>query len=294
MEPTELGLASPMMQLGNSPAESAAIWEKLPPLYWFVAIPEVKPGARVLARHSEATASGGERLPLVVMQYVGSGKVLFHATDETWRWRWRVGDVFFARYWVQTIRFLSRSKLSRDDASVVLAADRREYHYGEPVQLRIEFANPNLAPAADDGVTVVLEREGHKTQRVQLRRDSLHRGVFEGRLSEPAIGRYHAWVAVPTLPGRAPAVDFEVTAPPGEFRRVETDAAELRRAAERTKGRFYTFETAGRLTGDLPPGRQVPIESLPPKPLWNRWPVLLTFLLLLAVEWILRKAGGMV
>ena len=30
-------------------------------------------------------------------------------------WRWRVGDVFFARYWVQAIRYLSRSKLLGKD-----------------------------------------------------------------------------------------------------------------------------------------------------------------------------------
>ena len=54
------------------------------------------------------------------------------------------------------------------------------------------------------------------------------------------------------------------------------------------------FETADRLLGDLPPGRQVPIESLPPRPLWNKWPVLALFLGLLIAEWILRKRRGMV
>jgi len=84
-----------------------------------------------------------------------------------------------------------------------------------------------------------------------------------------------------------------VVAPPGEFARVEMDAAELKRVAEATKGRFYTYATAGRLLDDLPAGRQVPIESLPPRPLWNTWPVLVLFLLLLVSEWILRKLAGM-
>ena len=72
------------------------------------------------------------------------------------------------------------------------------------------------------------------------------------------------------------------------------DAAEMRRAAEQTGGRFYTFDTADRLLDDLPPGRQVPIESLPPLPLWNPWPVLALFLGLLIAEWILRKRREMV
>ena len=56
----------------------------------------------------------------------------------------------------------------------------------------------------------------------------------------------------------------------------------------------YTFDSVDRLPDDLPRGRQVPIESLPPKPLWNRWPVVLLFLTLLVGEWILRKLGSMV
>ena len=50
---------------------------------------------------------------------------------------------------------------------------------------------------------------------------------------------------------------------------------------------------AGRLLDELPPGRQVPIESLPPQVLWNQWWLLLTFLGLLVAEWILRKRKGM-
>ncbi|NQT11421.1 MAG: hypothetical protein HQ582_01645, partial [Planctomycetes bacterium] len=294
LQPTELGLVSPQMQLGDTPAETRAIWENLPPLTWFVKTPEVKAGALVLAQHPTPLDEQGRRLPLISMQYVGAGKVLFHATDETWRWRWRVGDVFFARYWVQTIRFLSRSKLSEGDLSAELTADRREYERGESVQLRVRFAGEHLAPAADDGVTVVLEHKGHKTRRVKLHRSSIGRGLFEARLSKPPIGSYHAWVAIPALEGQTPSVDFEVAAPPGEFRRVEMDGAELKRAAHRTMGRFYTFLEADRLSRELPAGRQVPIETFPPNPLWNTWPLLLLFLILLITEWILRKWGGMV
>ena len=35
VEPTDLGMAGPTMQLGDSPADSAEIWHKLPPLYWY-------------------------------------------------------------------------------------------------------------------------------------------------------------------------------------------------------------------------------------------------------------------
>jgi hypothetical protein len=293
VQPTELGLVSPSMQLGDTPAETKNIWENLPPLYWMLEAPEPKPAARVLAVHPTRLGHDGRPLPVICTQYVGAGKVLMHMTDETWRWRWRTGDTYFARYWVQTIRVLSRAKLSGGDRSAVLSADRREYRRGEPARLRVRFADPRLAPAEDDGVIVVLEHQGHQTRRIQLRRAGA-REIFESVLPEPALGNYHAWVAVPTLEGRAPAVDFTVVAPPGEFEHVRTDTASLRRAAERTQGRFYTPLGVGRLLGDLPPGRQIPVEALPPVPLWNKWPLLLMFLILLVGEWVLRKSKGMV
>ncbi len=172
------------------------------------------------------------------MQYVGAGKVLFHATDETWRWRRRDGDVYFARYWIQTIRYLSRGKLADGQHSAELTTDRREYHPGDPVRLRVRFADEALAPADDNGVVVIVEQRGHKKQSVQLHRAASGRGAFEGVLSTTPMGRYHAWIAAPTLPGTAP-VDFTVAPPPGEFARVSMDAAEMQEAALDNERRLH-------------------------------------------------------
>ena len=125
------------------------------------------------------------------------------------------------------------------------------------MRLRVRFADERLAPAEDDGVTVVVEQSGRQTQRMQLHRTAAGRGVFEGVLDRPAPGDYHAWIAVPALEGQSPAADFTVAPPAGEFAQVRMDAAEMRRAAEQTGGRFYTFETADRLprrSAARPPG----------------------------------------
>jgi hypothetical protein len=139
----------------------------------------------------------------------------------------------------------------------------------------------------------MLQRPGQPNQRIALRRNAANRGVFEGAVSGLLDGAYHAWIATPSLAGQAPATDFMVSAPPGEFERVELDAGELSRAAEVSLGRAYRFASADRLLGDLPPGRQVPIEPLQPWVLWNQWWALLAVLCLLVTEWILRKRQGM-
>ncbi len=293
--PTDQGLASPQMQLADTPEESEAIWQKLPPLYWCLEAPDLKPGAFALAEHSRRQGREGKKLPLVVLQHV-TGNVLFHATDETWRWRFRTGDTFFARYWIQTIRYLSRSKLADAGRAATLSADRAKYRQGEPVRLRVRFENQRLTPPSDDGVTVVVEGSKHASQRLKLHRTTAGSGVFEGLLAQLPPDDYHAWIAIPSLEPHSPATEFSVLAHGGDSKGTAIDAAELRRAAEVTKGHYYAFDadTAYHLLKDLPPGRQVPIETLPPRPLWNAWPTLALFLGLLVSEWVLRKLGGMV
>jgi von Willebrand factor type A domain len=293
--PTELGLSSPQMELGDTPAETAEIWRKLPPLYFLAEATALKPAARVLAEHPSRSGLDGKPLPVFIQQYVGAGRVLFHCTDDTWRWRYQVGDVYFARYWVQSIRALSRSKLIGKDRGARLSTDRDRFERGQPIRLQVRFLDERMAPATDDRVTVMLERGGQSQARqtLTLHRSGSNRGVFETTLVNPHDGNYHVWMTEPTLLSGQPATDFQVLPPKGETARLEMDADQLRQAAEMTKGHFYTFATSGDLLKDLSPGKPEPLERLPPIELWNKWPLLVLVLTALITEWLLRKRCGM-
>jgi len=294
VQPTKLGINSPQMQLETTLAASLSAWRSLPGVYWLLEASDLRLGARALAVDPTRTGSSGENLPVICMQFVGAGKVVFHATDESYRWlRHEAGEHYFARYWIQTLRYLSRSKLLDGNRLAELTSDREEYRRGQPVRLRVRFLDDRLAPVHDEGVTVVLEREGSKRRQITLHRDLAIRGVFEGTASNLADGNYRAWVATPTLDGRPPSQRFTIVAPPGEQARLEMDAADLRLAAKTSQGKFYTIATARRLLKDLPRGRQVRIESLPPTPIWNLpiWAAL--FVGLIVTEWLLRKRVGL-
>jgi hypothetical protein len=126
-----------------------------------------------------------------------------------------------------------------------------------------------------------------------LHRNPAVDSVFESSLHDLAVGTYEVLLTEPQLPGTPPATRFSVVAPPGEFARLEMDAAALSEAAETTRGKFYTLANADRLLADLPAGRRVPIEKLPPVSLWNRWWMIAVFLAAITSEWILRKRKGM-
>lgn len=291
---TPLGQASPTMQLADTPAASDKLWrDALPGLRWFVTAPNVRPGVRVLAEHPTTVGDDGRPLPIICLQFVGAGKVLFHATDETHRWRFRVGDAYFARYWIQSIRYLCRAKLLSSGRTAEIDTDRDEYRRGDTVALRVRFLDDRLAPQADDGVVIVVEREAGQRRTVTLRRNAAERGVFEGTAGQLADGKYRAWIAAPTLTGQPPAKEFNIVAPPGELARTRMDTAELTAAAKTSLGKFYRFANADQLLVDLPRGRQVRIESLPPRPIWNAPLLAGLFVLLIAGEWLLRKRVGL-
>lgn len=279
---------STIFRFAESELDSQAVWDALPGFFWFVEAPQLKPGAIALAVHPLRTGSNG-KLPIVVMQRFGAGKVLFHASDETWRWRFRTGDLYFGRYWVQALRYLSRSKLIGKDRGAELTVDRKLYKTGDNVELRVRFLDEKLAPPSADGVTVIIERVGDVQRSVTLSRIPESPTVFEGQLTQVAEGTYHLWVATPSFAEAPPAQDFKVESPARETRVLKTDTAEMARAASLTQGKTYTLADATRLPDDLPRGLPVPLDTDEPIRLWNHWLALVLFTTLLGGEWLLRK-----
>jgi hypothetical protein len=295
---TPLAQASPMMQLADAGATNERVWNQLAPLRWMIGINDLRPGVRVLAEHPTRRTDRGAALPVITLQFIGAGKVVFHTTDETYRWRFRLGDVYFARYWVQTIRYLARSKLLSGNRAMEITTDREQYRRVDDVALRVRFLDDRLAPAADDGVMVVVEGEGGQRRQVTLHRHAAERGLFDGSAGSLPEGRYRAWVAAPTVSSAPAAASFAVVAPPGELAKTPMAAADLREAAKVSLGKYYTMTAdtsamAGKLLSDLPRGREVRIESLPPRPIWNAPVVAGLFVGLIVVEWLVRKRAGL-
>ncbi|MFO0909282.1 MAG: VWA domain-containing protein [Isosphaeraceae bacterium] len=291
-ELTAEGRTSPIFRFGDDEATSAQIWKDLPALFWYLEAPRKKPAALVLAEHPNQTGSDG-KLPIFVYQFVGAGKTMLNAVDDTWRWRFRVGDRYFGRFWIQTIRFLARSKLI-GTRQAEISTDRRRYQRNQPIQLRVRFPNPGLAPATGE-VTVQVERAGQGPRTVVLKSTPGARNVFEGALSQATDGEYLVrLLPPPVLEGTPPTTSFRVEAPASELEHVEMNQAELIRVSRLTNGKFYTPATVETLLTDLPRPQKVPLDTDPPIPLWNTWPVLALFLGLAVAEWLLRKRKQLV
>ncbi len=230
---------------------------------------------------------------MILYQFLGEGKTMFHAFDDTWRWRFRAGDKYFGRFWVQTVRFLARSRLV-GQRQAEIQTDRRRYQQRQPIQIRVRFPNAGLAPTSGD-VVVEVKRAGHGPRKLALKLMPGTRNVFEGALPQAAEGDYEVrLMPPPVLEGPIPKTSFRVEPPVNEFERIEMNETELTGAATSTKGKFYKPLDAEALLKDLPPAAKVPLDTDPPIPLWNTWPVLTLFLVLITAEWVFRKRQQMV
>lgn len=288
------GRSSPIFRFGDDEVTSLRIWANLPELLWYLEAPRKKPAALVLAEHPTQAGSDGP-IPLMLYQFVGSGKAMLNLVDDTWRWRFRVGDKYFGRYWLQTIRFLARSKLL-GQRNAEVQTDRRRYSRNDPVVVRVRFPNPALAPAGRE-VTVEVERKGGPgPRRLDLRAGPNTPSLLEGVLPQATEGDYTVrLIPPPVLEGDLPSTTFRVDPPAGERERVQMNEPELIRAAAASGpgGAFYTPADTSALLTSLPKPQKVPLDTDPPIPLWNTWPVLALFLTILVAEWVLRKRKQM-
>ncbi len=287
---TRDGLMMPWLAFGSSPTETERIWHSLPPIYWFQSVIDLKPGARVLVESREENQQEGRGEPVVVFQYVGAGRVLFHATDETWRWRRWAGLAAYRHYWVEAVRFMARGKLE-SAKTPRLVTDRSEYRAGDSVHLLLECPNPAELPLRNGSIAVWLEYEGRSRGEVTLQRHPLRGDLFETTLQNLAPGQYYAWV--PMTSNIVPATGFAVLPPLQEWEATQMARKEMEAAGRLSGGGFYLPTEVHRLRDDLPHGKGTLIETLPPRPLWNSPIVLLLLVLTLSLEWLLRKRYGL-
>lgn len=262
-------------------------WKSLPGFFWLCETPRLKAGASVLLENPDQRGEQ-QPLPVITLQRFGAGKVLFHATDELWRWRFRDDARIYSQYWVQALRFLSRSSGLSPGRGLEFTTDRQTYQRGEAVKFRLQVRDDRLLPASGRA-TVMLERPGEARRSIELSRPANATQVFQGEQRGLREGRYHAWLAEPSVAGSPPMLDFVIEAPQRELLQRKLERSDLEAAARISLGRYYSLAEVDRLPKEIPPGQPVPLSAPKVVPLWNRWEMLLLFAGLLTTEWVCRR-----
>jgi hypothetical protein len=285
--------------LGNTLEQNDRLWEMLPQLYWIATTLGPRSGAQVLAQHPTLRTATGS-LPLIVLGRYGAGKLFFQASDDTWLWRRHTGELLHDTYWVRVVRELMPETRAVRDRRYVLRTDRRVYEYGAPVRVQLEFFDAELLGEQSDRISMKMLPPDSEVTRARLaRRFTVHRlgpesNRFEGSYVPDHPGSY--LLTADGLPPRSGKREVSaailVRRPDLEARRPEADHEALDRIASATGGRVLDLdqlETEFATIRD----RSVQIPDDITEPLWDSKLALMLFVLLISIEWVVRKACGL-
>jgi len=294
IELTAAGWRHPIFALENDRDENDRVWAELPPSYWCADVERAKAGATTLAVHPFLTNEHG-KLPLVVAQQYGAGKVLMLNIDSTWRWRYEHGDVYHYRYWGNVLRWLIATPLEGEGKYVQVSTDKPKYRQGELVTVTARVKDTSYYPFTAGPVFIEVTDPFAGVERVQLELQDAKSGLYEGRFTATSGGSWHIQSVVPDLgdEGSEAALTIEVTMEELEARSLRMRADLLRNLATLTGGRFHMLDTAATVPEEI--AQRDSTRTVPSRTgLWDTYYVILLFAAFITVEWLLRKRKGYV
>ncbi len=275
-----------VLKLGNDAAGQPRRWEELPPVFQFLHLPPVsegmfKPRTRALLMEVDSGS------PVLLERRLGAGRALFLGINETWRWRYKVGERDQDRFWRQLIHYAAQAPYFANSNSLALDADQVSAHPEEPVHIRARVFD-DRGPAASYELQVYEGNNWHSVVKLSPS-GNLNAGRYEGFVLLP-VGNYELRLAVGreqvSLPLRvAPSDEAEMV-------NLSGDNDLLRRIAESSGGEFFPLDQLGRLPQRL--SRVAETHSrFADLRLWDS-PYLFLFVLgCLSAEWAVRKRCGL-
>lgn len=249
------------------------------------------------AKESESQDKGK---PLIVLQRLGSGRVLYVGFDETWRWRYEVADRYQRAFWQQMGEWVAEKPFHVRTQQVALGLDRSRYRVGEQAQIRARLFDDRGEPIREGKVQAVVEDEGRVVSRVELVADASGSGVFRGQTSSslPA-GDYQLRLETDLMksePLKEVVTPFQVLddiAVDGELGIVYLDEPRLMRMSGLSGGRYYREEQVAKLVNRLNETADTRVVTNEIQ-LWRSFWWFVPILAVLATEWTLRKRLGLV
>ncbi len=291
LELTAAGRANAMLKLSDKEDENIALWKLLPPVYWVAKVSRPKPAAEVLLVDPDpARESRFGKMPVIALQQYGLGQVMYVGTDNTWRWRKNVGDIYYTTIWGQIAQRVSLQRFLGGSKRTQLTSDRQNYMTGERVSIFGRLYQTGFEPMIDPSVKAAYGLKSGQGARpeVTLRAVPEHPGLYRGEFIAPAPGNYQFWVEHDI----SHFLDFSVTPPTFEVGETAMNEPLLKAVAASTGGAFFREETLHTLPETISQRTErvrSPLEV-------ELWASPLYFLLMLGIvttEWVLRKRSNL-
>ncbi len=292
---TTNGEFSPLLRLAADDSDSLAKWRQLPELQGVYVTGRIKPGATVLLEHPLLQYQN-QALPIIATQRYGSGRSMAITTASTWRWQMMLpsDDQTHETLWRQMLRWLAVSAPER----ITVEFDREFYNIGDEVHVSATVLNDEFEP--DNDATLWLQSTDPQDQVVDMPMewDIEKDGVYRASFTAGEEGVYSLLVDVASAAADA-SVDssekraaFVVTPSLREYTNAEMDRGLLGRIATASGGQYFNLADAAGLPSaiEFTPNaysREVQLD------LWDQPWLLALLILLLCMDWILRRMRGL-
>ncbi len=286
LEPTSIELTSDgqrfdALRLSDSPSANATLWPTLQKVNWHSTV-EPLPAAITLAKAQK---------PTMVFRQVGAGAVLYVGTDELWRWRFQVADLYHQRLWMQLGAWIAAPPFQIDQKKLALGTDRLRYSPGESSEIRVRVRNDQGEIVSGAQPRAYLLHEGSDVATLQLEPDPTHPGIYRALTPPLKAGAYE--IAVAESPS-APRSDARLSLHVSDLGNPEWATLTMNRPlletmAQNSGGCFLREEQAAselpNLLQSMDHKQVITQETI----LWSSWWWFGAAILLLTVEWLLRK-----
>jgi hypothetical protein len=277
---------------GNMTAEN---WQKLPPIYKTQTFFKMKPESDMLAAVRLQNVDLAE--PLILIRSINRQKTFAITGHGIWRWRLLAQnnsqtDKFFSLLISNAVRWLTTKE---DVKNVRIVPAKETFTTAEPVEFTAQVYDEQIKPVGDAEVVVDLMRGKEKFPLVF---HAVGDGLYEGSIDGVGEGDY-TFTGKASSGGKIFGEDkgrISVGQMNVEFLETKMNKPVLEQIAYRTGGKYYDIKQADEITTDL----QKDVKFTPKEivqtseiELWNWKYLAAAIVLLLGIEWFLRKRNGM-
>ena len=284
IRPTDIAKNNPMLLLGNTPAESMKLWLSLSSLA----------GANRLRPKGSATVllEGPDKQPVLLSQTFGNGRVLAFAGDTTWNW-WFDNETEHKRFWRQIILWLAKMDESlQGDCWIEL--ERPRYAVGETVKFKVLLRSEKGVEVRSPKVSATVRFPDMHEEQITMVDEN---GVATGSIRNTTkTGDYTIRATASSgTEMREATARFLMFDQDLELDNPVMDSTLLGSIATMTGGTSIPPESLSALLEELDKKSELLTERRETKlTLYDSWPMLITLVLVMCLEWFLRKLFGLV
>ncbi len=291
---TPEGRDSQVTALADTEELTDRIWSRVRPMYRLPPLNGAKPGATVLlSLPSETPEVRG--YPLVAWQPVGSGKTMFVGTEDLWRMRLEVGNRYHARFWGQTIQFLTLARLLGENKQIGLQTDKEAYNSGDQVKLFANVMTEEFEPVEQESFQVVIEKVGEADSEVDVELTKIPQspGLYSGVQLAGAPGQYRLKVGGGDS-SLANVIEFDVVSVPLEKRETGASWDVAEQIAQVNGGKALRLTGMEGLPDSFKDHKPLTAQVKMERELWDVPWIFILLVIVTGLEWYFRRRHNLV